>query len=143
MAALRWYSGEVKERYGLSVEFSAEGEEKDLPTEVRVVLFRIIQEGLTNIIRHARVNQAKVQVVYTEHTVSVIISDKGHGFDVDTTLHEPGHPCWGLLGMFERAALIEGKCQISSKLGEGTLIEVTVPIKEEQPHAENSTPAGG
>ncbi|RPH62255.1 MAG: sensor histidine kinase, partial [Chloroflexi bacterium] len=128
MAALRWYSGEVQERYGLSVEFSAEGEEKDLPTEVRVVLFRIIQEGLTNIIRHARVNQAKVQVFYTGQGVSVRILDKGHGFDVDTTLHEPGHPCWGLLGIFERAALVGGECQISSRPGQGTIIEVTVPL---------------
>jgi signal transduction histidine kinase len=143
MATLRWYTSEINERFHLSVDLSTLGTEKDLPTDVRVVLYRIVQEGLTNVIRHARVNHAKVQVLYTEHSVCVRISDKGHGFDVDTTLTEPGHPCWGLLGIIERATLLRGNCQIKSKIGEGTTIEITVPIEEEKLHVENSTPAGG
>lgn len=134
MAALRWYCSEVKERYGLSVDLSNTGDEPVLSVDKRVVLYRIVQEALTNVIRHAETGQAKVSVTFEQDSVSVRIDDSGRGFDVNSTLKKPGYPCWGLLGMIERAGLVGGECQVISEPGAGTLIEVIVPISQDESH---------
>jgi signal transduction histidine kinase len=72
-----------------------------------------------------------VLVVFDEHEVNILVEDNGCGFDVDTTLNKPGHPCWGLLGMQERAALVGGECVIQSTPGAGTLIQVCMPLAKE------------
>lgn len=130
LPTLRWYVDEVRGRLGLDVTVSSRGEEADLPMDVRTVLFRVIQESLTNIIRHARTDKAEVLVVFDEDEVRIRVEDTGRGFNVDDTMHKTGHPCWGLLGMIERAALIGGECHISSLPGVGTIVEVVAPLKE-------------
>jgi len=130
LPALRWYADEVKSRFGLVVAVSSRGEEANLPMDVRTVLFRVVQESLTNIIRHAKTNQAKVQVVFNEREICIQVEDDGCGFDVASTLDKGGNPAWGLLGMIERAALIGGECRFVSEPGMGTIVEVLVPLKE-------------
>jgi NarL family two-component system sensor histidine kinase LiaS len=98
--------------------------------DVRTVLFRIVQESLTNVIRHAGADKAEVLVVFDREEVRIRVEDAGRGFNVDDTMHKTGHPCWGLLGMIERAALIGGECHISSLPGVGTIVEVVAPLKE-------------
>jgi signal transduction histidine kinase len=142
VAALRWYSTEAKERFGLTVTVSSRGEEAALSGDIRTVLFRIVQESITNIIRHAKTDRADVLVVFDEQEVRIRIEDNGCGFDVDATLREPSYPSWGLLGMIERVSLIGGECQIVSQIGKGTLVEVSAPFKEKD-DVENSTVAGG
>lgn len=130
LPALRWYADEVRGRLGLNVTVSSRGEEADLPMDVRTVLFRVVQESLTNVIRHAGADKAEVLVVFEKEEVRIRVEDAGCGFNVDDTMREGGHPCWGLLGMIERAALIGGECRISSLPGVGTIVEVVVPLKE-------------
>jgi signal transduction histidine kinase len=130
LPALRWYADEVKSRFGLVVAVSSRGEEANLPMDVRTVLFRVVQESLTNIIRHAKTDQAKVQVVFNEREICIHVEDDGCGFDVASTLDKGGNPAWGLLGMIERAALIGGECRFVSEPGMGTIVEVLVPLKE-------------
>lgn len=130
LPTLRWYADEVKARLGLKVTVSSRGEEADLPIDVRTVLYRVVQESLTNIIRHAKTDKADVLVVFDDDEVRIRVEDAGCGFNVDETMHMTGHPCWGLLGMIERAALIGGECHISSLPGVGTIVEVVVPLKE-------------
>ena len=142
VAALRWYSEEVKERFGLTVTVSSVGTEPALSNDVRTVLFRIVQECVTNVIRHARTDQADVLVRFGEAEIRIRVEDKGCGFDVDGTLRKAEHPSWGLLGMIERVGLIGGECQIISELRMGTLVEVSVPFKEKC-NVENSAVAGG
>ncbi len=132
IAALRWYSAEAQERFGLAVTVSSVGNETPLPVEVRTVLFRIVQEGITNVIRHAHTDKAEVLVVFGDREVRIRVEDHGLGFDVDATLHKPGYPCWGLLGMIERVTLIGGECQILSQVGKGTIVEVSAPFKESE-----------
>lgn len=134
MAALRWYLREVQERYNLKVELSSIGDEHDLSVDMRVVLFRIVQEALTNVIRHSGTRQARISIVFQRDVVLAQIEDQGCGFDVASTLNKPGYPCWGLLGMIERAALVGGECQIRSMLGAGTQIEVMIPIPKSEAH---------
>jgi signal transduction histidine kinase len=128
LAAIQWYSREVAERFGLSVEVAGRGDEPELPSDVRVVLYRIVQEALTNISRHAGVNQARVEIVRGAQDLTIRIEDNGHGFDVEAILAHPDHPSWGLLGMLERARLVGGDLRILSEPGEGTLLELTLPI---------------
>jgi len=130
LPTLRWYGGEVKDRFGLAVTISSRGEEADLPIDVRTVLFRVVQESLTNIIRHAKTDEADLLIVFDKNEVRIRVEDSGCGFDVDTTLNKPGYPCWGLLGMIERVTLIGGECQFISEPGMGTIVEVVVPLKE-------------
>jgi signal transduction histidine kinase len=142
LAALRWYSAEAKERFDLTVTVTSVGKEAALSMEVRTVLFRIVQESITNIIRHAKTDQAEVSVIFDEDLICICVDDKGSGFDVDATLHKPGDRCWGLLGMIERATLIGADCHFISEPGKGTRVEVRVPFKEKD-DVGNSTVAGG
>jgi signal transduction histidine kinase len=131
MAALRWFSDQVKDRFGLTVTVSSRGEEAALAEETRTVLYRIVQESIINVTRHAHADHAGVLVVFGEHEVNILVEDNGCGFDVDVTLNKPGHPSWGLLGMQERAALVGGECVILSTPGAGTLIQICMPLAKE------------
>jgi signal transduction histidine kinase len=131
MAALRWYSVQLKDRLGLTVTVTSRGNEPVLPDEARTVLYRIVQESITNVIRHAKTDSASVAVAFSEGEARIRIEDNGCGFDVDATFNNLDHPCWGLLGLKERAALVGGECVIISKPTVGTLIEVAVPLEKE------------
>jgi signal transduction histidine kinase len=130
--ALRWYADEVKVRFGLAVAVSSRGKKADLPVDVRTVLFRVVQESLTNIIRHAKTDRAEVLVVFDEGEVRIRVEDSGCGFNVNEILNASNRSCWGLLGMMERASLISGECHFSSLPGVGTIVEIVVPLKERE-----------
>ncbi len=130
-AALRWYCAQVEERAGVTVAISSQGEDTALSAEVRTVLYRIVQECITNVIRHAKTDHADLQVIFQEDKVCIRVEDKGCGFDVNAALNRREYPCWGLLGIQERASLVGGECVITSKSGIGTLIEVIAPLEKE------------
>ena len=129
LPTLHWYADEVKVRLGLAVIVSSRGHEAELPVDIRTVLFRIVQESLTNVIRHAKTNKAEVLVVFDEGEVRIRVEDTGCGFDVNETLQASNRSCWGLLGMMERASLVGGNCHFSSLPGVGTIVEIVVPLK--------------
>ncbi|MBI3172267.1 MAG: sensor histidine kinase [Chloroflexi bacterium] len=131
VAAVRWYAAQMGERTGVAVGVSSQGEEVELPLEVRTVLYRIVQECVTNVVRHAKTDRAEVQILFRGAEVSIHVEDKGCGFDVDMALTRREYPCWGLLGIQERAALVGGACVIRSEPGMGTLVEVMVPLERE------------
>jgi len=131
VAALRWYAAQAGERAGVTVAVSSRGEEPSLPLEVRTVLYRIVQECVTNVVRHAKTDRAEVQILFRGAEVCIRVEDKGRGFDVDMALTRREYPCWGLLGIQERAALVGGTCVIQSEPGMGTLVEVVVPLERE------------
>jgi signal transduction histidine kinase len=126
MAALRWYAQEVNERADLNVTVTGSGNVEQIPDEVRLVLFRIAQEAITNTIRHAQASQVDVNVDVSQSEVSLVISDNGKGFNVDAVLGGSELNCLGLLGMIERATLIGGDCRILSSPGHGVTIEARV-----------------
>ena len=142
LPTLRWYVDGVRERFGLLVIVSSRGDEADLPVDVRTVLYRIVQESLTNVIRHAETDKADVLIAFEEKEVRIRVEDAGCGFDVTDVLRQTRHPSWGLLGMIERATLIGGECQIVSRPGGGTVVEVVVPLKERK-DVENPSAVGG
>lgn len=128
LSALRGYAAQVNDRLGLTVTIESRGNETNIPTDVRMVLYRIVQESITNVFRHAKTDHASVLVVFEDHEVRIRVEDNGCGFDTSSTLNQPGYPSWGLLGMIERATLVRGECLITSEPGAGTLVEVTVPL---------------
>jgi len=131
LPALRWYIKEYQQKFSLSVDFQASRLKERLPTEIETVIYRIVQEALTNVARHAQAKTVQVHVEDDAETIQVTICDDGKGFEMERyqqTL-EPGQEHgWGLVGMRERASLLGGTLHITSKPGEGTTIYTSVPI---------------
>ena len=124
-ATLRWYANEIKTLYNLPISVSGKSTGPKLTTEERMVFFRIAQEAVTNIVRHACATQATIIFNNSEHFVSLAVEDNGQDFDVDAALRKDDKQAnWGLLGMIERAGLVGGNCIINSQPGKGTRIEV-------------------
>ncbi len=130
LAALRWYASEMQNRFGVKVTVENQGTAIEMSEESKMVLYRITQEAITNIVRHSGADQATIQLTYCENSVKLIVKDNGQGFDCDEILSKKSdQPCWGLLGMIERAELVGGECEIRSSSQQGTSVEVSVPVK--------------
>jgi two-component system sensor histidine kinase UhpB len=127
VAALEWYSREYAERLDAAVDFRTEGLAGRLHPEVELVIYRVVQESLTNIARHARASRVEIDLLFRDDAVEVEVRDNGIGFDVGeaTSTRERG---LGLFGMRERVELIGGTFSIESRPGEGTCIAVRVPV---------------
>ncbi|MCB0250774.1 MAG: sensor histidine kinase, partial [Anaerolineae bacterium] len=126
-AALKWYVQGFEGRRGIAGTFVLEGAPLRLPSEFETVLFRIAQESLTNVAKHAEASAVTVLLRFTPGTVSLLVEDDGRGFDANTR----GLGGWGLLGMQERASLLGGQCRVDSTAGEGTRVWTTVPLPAE------------
>ena len=130
LAALRWYSQQFKERTGIVMEVIGEELNPRLPLEKETALFRIVQEALNNVAKHAKASQVTLTLESGDGKGRLTIADDGIGFDPKTH-HQPGRePEWGLINMRERAEAIEGKFDIEIAPGKGTKIIVEVPRKE-------------
>ncbi len=125
-ATLRWYSGEIEKRLPLKVHVSVDNERFDLTTELKTTLFRITQEALTNVIKHANANVVKVRLNYEPEGIQLDVVDDGVGFEPGA-LPTTRRPSWGLIGMQERATLMGGNFEIRSYPGAGTRVEVYLP----------------
>lgn len=127
-AALRWYAGEIEKRLPIKITVSVRDERADLSTEMKITLFRITQEALTNVIKHSAANHAKVILFYLPDGVRLEVSDDGVGFD-QAVMQSTARPSWGLIGMQERATLLGGMFEIKSNPGSGTRIHVYIPYR--------------
>jgi signal transduction histidine kinase len=108
----------------------------EVPPEMRVVLFRIAQEALTNVVRHARASEVDINLAYDGNFVKMDIRDNGQGFDDQKLNQDTSRLNLGLMGMAERAALIGGTCEVHSRPGAGTLVQARVPLAvKENGHA--------
>jgi signal transduction histidine kinase len=144
LAALRWYAGDVSQRFNLPVNIQATGPKPHLSSDIRAVVFRIAQEAITNVMRHAQASTVNVTLDYTPTAIHLRVEDDGIGFDVEEVLKHgaTSATCWGLLGMQERAALVGGDCQIRSQPGQGTSVEVTVPLTGEMAYGTDQAVVG-
>ena len=125
--ALLQYVKAIGDRYGVIAQFKAVGFEGErLPADVETALYRIVQEALTNTVRHAQAARADVLLERRGDRVIVVIEDDGLGFDADVArFAQQGH--LGLAGMQERAEMLGGSLVIESTVGAGTTIVVEVP----------------
>jgi signal transduction histidine kinase len=130
-AALRWYAGDLEERVPLKIEVRIEGEPHSLTPEANTTIFRIFQEALTNVVKHAHAARVDVDLNYLPDRITLQVKDDGKGFDPAIRAN-PGRPTWGLTGMEERTALLDGKLYVYSVPGQGTLVEMTIPYEAPQ-----------
>ena len=127
VAALRWYGAEVAARTGLFIDVLGDEPVSRLPAPLENTLFRIAQEALTNVIKHARASQVTVAVELESGKVRLLIADNGIGFDHGLLTKPENHRHWGLRVMTERAVAAKGSCRFESHPGKGTQVIVEAP----------------
>jgi len=113
----------------LTIKFASRQDARLVPEAIRVALYRIFQEALNNIVKHARATQVDISLEKDESLVSLTVQDNGNGFDLPTdwlAMAREGH--LGLVGMRERAEAIQGSLKVLSQPGQGTTIRVTAPL---------------
>ncbi|WP_237481425.1 sensor histidine kinase [Lichenibacterium dinghuense] len=128
--ALAALSADWSARYEVAADVQVIGSEERLPDEVATTIYRVVQEALTNVLKHARARTVSVVLDRRPREVRVVIEDDGAGFDpdADPVLTPGGRPRIGLRGMRERLGLIGGTLQIESSPGAGTSLFVAVPL---------------
>ncbi len=132
LVALRRYIDELTQHKGVIIDFEIDNFLKNrLNAAVETTFYRVVQEALTNVIRHAKANKIKVQLGSNSHNLYAVIEDDGVGFDLEQ-MEKGQQKNLGLIGMKERAALVGGELLIHTAAGEGTRITLTIPIKMEK-----------
>ena len=134
VAALHWYEEQFARRTDIAIAVEGEEPAPRLAARVENALFRIAQEALTNVAKHAQATQVTVTVEVDSGTLRLVVADDGVGFDPSTTLRtSPAHLAdpdggrgWGLLTMTERAEAVGGRCRIESDPRQGTRVIVEV-----------------
>lgn len=121
--ALERLTDSFAEQFDVRVHFHSALGDTRLPAEVETALYRVVQESLTNIVKHANARNVSVSVARREHVVAAVIEDDGSGFDQRAVRDG----AVGLLGMRERLALLDGRLEIESRRGAGTTIVAEVP----------------
>jgi two-component system sensor histidine kinase UhpB len=127
--ALRWFTQSRLKPAGVRVTIEEESGPRRLPAQVETALFRVVQEVITNIVRHAAARNVDISLQFENDTVSINVEDDGIGFDmVEMTLTPDTQRGLGLLGMFERIELLGGEMEIDTAPGYGTKIRIQVPL---------------
>lgn len=120
----------------IKIKFEYQGDFSKLPDMLALVCYRIIQEGITNIVKHANARRAKVKIFYEETKIRMEIIDNGIGFDEETAQRAKLNQHLGLRSMQKRIELLQGEFEIISKMNEGTIIKIVIPV-ENIPTREN------
>ncbi|HUB61647.1 MAG TPA: sensor histidine kinase, partial [Puia sp.] len=125
VAALEWQAEEFEKRSGIKTRFRAGIPGRRYPSPMSIGLFRICQESLTNVARHSGAKAVDIFLGYEEDRIVLRISDDGRGLDPERNKERK---TLGLLGMKERAMMMDGTLEISSESGKGMTLTVCVPI---------------
>jgi signal transduction histidine kinase len=142
-AALRWYANVIQERTGLQTHVDIRGQEKPCSASAKTALFRIVQEALTNVVKHAVADNANIYLTFESDGVAIKVIDDGQGFE--PRMDRPGQRIsWGLKNMEERASLLGGKLTIKSHPGAGTSVVAFIPYSAMEAEAlDEDTPVSG
>jgi two-component system sensor histidine kinase UhpB len=141
---LRWYVQNFSNRLNISSNFEAMGFEEKLPPQIETAFYRIVQEALNNIAKHAEADRVEISVVRRDSKILASIQDNGKGFDLDKVLHpESPERGFGIIGMQERVSLLGGQINIQSRPGSGTLIHIGVPYENVSDDNEKDTGSTG
>ncbi len=129
LPALEWIAEDLVRNHGIDTQVEVEGTERSLPEEVQLLLFRIAQEALSNIRRHAEASRAWIAMEFGDDKTVLIVRDNGKGFELPERIGDlASSGKLGLAGMQERAQLIGGTLRLQSELGKGTTVTVETPI---------------
>ena len=125
VSAIEWLREEFSKRTGLPCVLHVQDQAIDLDETRSVVVFRIVQESLTNIARYAHASRVDIELRHLGDELSVQVRDDGQGFDVALARLKKS---FGLLGMRERANVLGGRLEIQSAIGQGTTVSVVIPF---------------
>lgn len=132
--AIEAYVAEWQERYGVRVDIQTFGRDNPLLPDVSAVLYRLVQEGLTNVLKHAQAGKVSIVLERKSEGLALVLEDDGIGFDPDNVerdvLGGERAPGLGLSGMKERVALLGGTIAVESAPGKGSTIFVQIPLEE-------------
>jgi len=139
VAALRQYTHDFGDKFGIQSDFQTIGfDDRRLLPEVEITIYRIVQEAIMNIVKHAEAAQASVLLEIRGTSIVAIVEDNGKGFKTSRLSQSPTKETLGLYGMYERAALINGKITIESEPGRGTTLFLEVPMPKESLNGQNT-----
>lgn len=124
-AAASNFCRELAGRHDVKVECTYDGIPARLPEGVAISVFRVLQEALANVLKHAHADQCRVTLDGADNALRLVVSDNGRGFDASDALN--GHGL-GLISMQERLKLVDGHVQIESNVGRGTVVRAMVPL---------------
>lgn len=127
-AVARRYCAEFQEETGISVDFVVLGERIKLDSNVEITLFRVIQEALSNVKKHAMARNVRVKLEFLPEAVNLAVEDDGVGFDIEK-LDEKEGDHFGLTNIRERVDLLSGTVRIRSEIGCGTNIFISIPLR--------------
>lgn len=127
IAAMEWQSEEFERRSGIKTKFQSNITAIAIDTNTATGIFRIYQESLTNVMRHAHATKVEASLLINDDEIKLIIADNGKGFIVEEIANKK---TLGLMGMRERASLLGGTYEISSDPGKGTAVIIVVPFKK-------------
>jgi signal transduction histidine kinase len=132
-AALRWYAKNLLDPRGITWTLSVSGVSGRLPAKLETVAFRLVQEALTNVLKHAEASSVTVNVAAAGRELHVRIEDNGRGFDPRRSRSGDRPGGFGLLGMQERVELVGGRWEVQSTPGVGTVVTAVLPILDGAP----------
>jgi signal transduction histidine kinase len=128
--ALRSLTNSLEETDGIITEFTVTGEQKRFDAEVELSLFRIVQEELNNVKKHAQASEVRVSADFSVNGIKLNVIDNGKGFKLPRNMDSlPRSGMLGLMGIRERVWLLNGTLEIDTEPGKGTSLTVTVPVK--------------
>jgi signal transduction histidine kinase len=129
VAALISYADDCTTRFSFPVTAEVIGSRRRLPSEIEVTLYRIAQEAITNVAKHAKASKASIRLSFANGSVTLTIEDDGVGMDIYSAQEAASRgEGWGLAGIYERVELVVGKLEMASSPDAGTRLTVTVPI---------------
>jgi two-component system sensor histidine kinase DegS len=130
---LKRYIDNFVDQAGIIIDFKVTGTRKRLSGTYEVTIFRLIQEALNNIFKHAQASSGKVRLEYGSDSINILVSDDGIGFDN----REIDEEKYGLISMKERCNLLGGSINIESEVNKGTIIKVRLPIRRSESELED------
>jgi signal transduction histidine kinase len=129
--ALEMLAQETEQQAGIAVEVAVTGPVRRLAPHLELTAYRMVQEGLSNAVRHAGAQRVQVAITFSDETLILSVEDDGRGFIPPVNPAELAHEGhFGLMGLHERALLFGGRLEVRSRPGEGTLLQVTLPLQE-------------
>ncbi len=132
---LRKYVQDFEEKTRIRTKFETIGREIRLPSAMEAGIYRLVQEAFTNVIKHANATYVSLEMTYQAQLVKILVADNGVGFQVESSehlaaQHQGSH--FGLIGMRERAELLEGRLEIESAKDQGTKISIIIPVNAQE-----------
>ena len=127
--ALKTFLKSYETQSHIRTEFACSGDESVLSPKAKIFLFRIVQEALSNVQKHARADRVMITLTVADGHIKGVIEDNGVGFDVEAVSQDPTKwQSFGLKGILERARFVGGTARVESRKGEGARVLVDIPI---------------